>query len=106
MAVKNKLIGELQRRAVNVANGYKYAASCNDNLFCGYATRLWAYELAENNLSCTDSDKLLDCISSLHLPNCGANETITTNCAVSFTDITEVISCTSITFTDLNPQPA
>lgn len=106
MAVKNKLIGELQRRAVNVANGYKYAASCNDDLFCKYATRLWAYELAEVNTSCDASDKLLDCISNLNLPACGATSTIITNCAVGFTDVTEVISCTSITFVDLNTQPA
>lgn len=101
MAVKNKLIGELQRRAVNVANGYKYAVNCSDDLFCDYATRLWAYELAELNTSCDESTKLLNCISNLNLPSCGTNDTITTNCSVSFSDITQVVSCTSITFSDL-----
>ena len=106
MAVKNKLIGELQRRAVNVANGYMYSVSCKDDLFCDYATRLWAYELAESNLSCTDSNKLLKCIGALHLPECNTTDTITNNCSISFTDTTPVVSCTAITFTDLNPQPA
>jgi hypothetical protein len=106
VAVKNKLIGELQRRAVNVANGYKYAVKCSDDLFCDYATRLWAYELAEVNTSCAESTKLLNCISNLNLPSCNSKVTQTTNCSVAFTDTTVVVSCTTITFSDLNPQSA
>lgn len=99
--VKNKLIGELQRKAANIANGYLYDVHCTDNLFCEYAKALWAYELAENNSTCTGADEPIKCVNAYNLPACGEIVSTTTDCTISITDITEVVSCTSITFTEL-----
>lgn len=100
VGVKNKLIGELQRRAVDIANGYLYGVHCTDDLFCEYAKALWAYELAENS-ECDGADEPIKCVNAYNLPACGEIVSTTTNCAISITDITEVVSCTSITITDI-----
>ena len=99
--VKNKLIGELQRKAVNIANGYLYDVNCTDNLFCEYAKALWAYELAIDNSECDGADEPVKCVNKYTLPACGEIVGTTTNCSISITDITEVVSCTTITFTDI-----
>lgn len=100
VGVKNKLIGELQRRAVDIANGYLYGVHCADDLFCEYAKALWAYELAENS-ECDGADAITKCVHAYNLPACGEIVGATTDCTISITDITEVVSCTSITFTDI-----
>jgi len=98
--VENKLIGELQRRACNIATGYLYKVKCKDDLFCKYARDLFAYRVATAN-SCDDSAKVIRCVEGLRLNDCIGMVTEQTDCTITITDITPSVTCSTITFEDI-----
>ena len=104
MDVKSKAYCDTQLKAINVATGYLYSVSCDEPELCKNMTRLWAYRLAEANPSCAKSSDIIKSISEVFnaLPSYKDKDTTTSNCAISFQDVTPVISCPSITFTDLD----
>lgn len=104
MDVKNKAYCDTQLKAVNVATGYLYRVSCDEPTLCKNMTRLWAYNLALDNPSCDKSADIIKAVEEVfnRLPTYNDVESVTNNCAISFQDVTPVISCANITFTDLS----
>lgn len=95
----NQICG-LQLQAYNLARNFLYGVQCENTLNCNSVVKNWARRLATANPDCDDSTRVLVWTS-----NPGTTYTepgiVTSDCNTVITDVSDVLDCTTTTFTEL-----
>ena len=94
----NKTICIAQQKAAKVADAFSLGIDCGPNYLCAHMVDMWASRLLDE--SCDDYEKVRVFLQGVNPGGSYTTPTVvTTDCTITYEDVTPQTSCTPITYT-------